>query len=76
MPGREQRRGDHRAAADARNATSRDGGIAAPPGEIVPFWAMASIGLGLVVLTAPALVVALSFIVAFFLWFDTRDNEE
>jgi hypothetical protein len=76
MSDREQRRIDHRAAADARNAASRDGGIAAQPGESVPFWVMASIGLGLVVLTAPAVVVALSFIVAFFLWFGTRGNEE
>jgi hypothetical protein len=75
MSDREQRRIDHRAAADARNATSRDRGMAAEPGESVPFWVMASIGLGLVVLTAPAVVAALSFVVAFFWWFRGDDEE-
>jgi hypothetical protein len=67
MPGGERRRSEARAAGDARNVTSRNGGIAARRGESVPFWGMASIGLELVVFIAPALLVAVTFIVTFFL---------
>jgi hypothetical protein len=67
MPGGERLRSEGRAAGDARNATSRDGGIAAQRGGSVPFWGMASIGLELVVFIAPPLLVAVTIIVTFFL---------
>ena len=54
---------------------SRDDDFAAQPGESVPIWVMVSIGLGLVVLSGPAVVAALILTATVFWCFGRRDDQ-